>query len=103
MDIFTDGTDTVIAESKEDAVKVWEETTGEKRSDYYDDELAEWELVSPEKELTIVYEDDPKRYPDKLPKNAKVHQKEPYLWAVTAKGSEWIEESGRGFLCSTEW
>ena len=98
--VYSNGADSVVAESVEDAWKVWEETTGEKRSDYEDEE---W-LDLPDKELlTIRYEHDTYNdlYTEK-PAGAAVWWDDGVEF-VKATCSAWARLTGRGWLCSSEW
>jgi len=85
MKVFTDGTDTIIAEGIDDAWKVWEKHCGEKREDYEPGSGNFWEELSDETELSIHDDDHPLPNPQKK------------------TCAEWIKINGRGFLCSTEW
>lgn len=105
------GPDTVIAESPEDAWKVWAGHTGEDPHDYI--EYEEWEIV-PDEERIRIWLDTPKdpsvdcclswanicvqkdRDPNGHHKSCPIGHKE-----MTA--AEWIKHYGRGFLCSTEY
>lgn len=84
LHVFTgsDGTDTVVAFSADDAWSVWEEHTGEKRGDYTD---VEWIRRQDDHELSIMPE--PEASKDKTTKTCR----------------QWADDNGRGFLCSTEW
>jgi len=75
-------TDWVIAESPEDATKVWEESCGD---DYSEDDHGAW-VVEPD-DAVITMADD---WDDT--KTTK----------TTKTCAEWAAE-GRGFLCSTEY
>jgi len=97
---FENGADTVIAESVEDAWKVWCETTGEDREDYED---MEWLIKPDDRLITIRYEE--RVYSDlfdRLPEGgvAKEHEG---IEIVTATYGAWANLKGRGWLCSTEW
>ena len=72
-----------IAYDEQDVWAVWEEHIGEKRDDYD----FEWEEVSPSVRLCIVDDEMPHTRYRKL----------------TRTVAEWIEEKGRGFLCSEEY
>lgn len=86
---YTDDTDTVVAESPEDAIAAWEEYVGDK----WDLEMnGAWDLVPDDRKLKIWC--DGMGTPDEPDANgAQVIER-------TAK--EWADEQGRGWLCSTE-
>jgi len=78
MRVWTNGTDTVIAEDVNDAWLVWEEHTGEQMEDYPDDEWVE------RTGTLSVWDDDSE--------NDEYEVKDCADWAA----------DGRGFLCSNE-
>ena len=71
-----DVVDWVIAESEEDAAKVWEESCGD---DYSVDDLGKWEVAEDDEVITLLEDEGP----------------------VAKTCKEWAAE-GRGFLGSTE-
>lgn len=80
LNVYKNETDWVVAESKEDASKVWCETSG---AEFFDENWqGEWEMMDPASTISII-DDEGKK--------------------VTKTCQEWIAENGRGFLCSTEW
>ena len=96
LKVFCHGdTDTIVAESIEDAKAVLVEI-GSYMNDY--EEYA-WEERKPNELLLINFEDPLK---DEWPEGASV-VKDNGLFQVTAKIQAWAEWHGRGFLCSTEW
>jgi hypothetical protein len=78
LHVFSDGTDTVVAASLEDALAVWTEHAGER-----EDDMDPFELVPDEKPLTITDADDGTM--------------------ETKTAGQWADDNGRGFMCSTEW
>jgi len=78
---FSNSCDTVVAYDEEDAIMVWEKTTGESwETDYADSD--EWVQESDEEILVIA--DD-------------------YREKVSHTYREWADLNGRGFLCSSEY
>jgi len=77
LKLWTDGTETYVAESIEDAMRMQRETLGE------NPEPQDWEERIPLGPLTIHLDDG---------------QRE-----VTRTAEEWIASNGPGFLCSTEF
>jgi len=91
MKLFTNKTNWVIAADVEDAWRVWSEKSGEEREDYEDDWT--WEEVPTGDELAIWCDAggipcDPEEDGSEL---------------LTKTAAQWVEEHGRGFLCSTEY
>lgn len=84
LHVYFNEVEWVIAESEDEASKIWFEFTGESPEDYPDDELV-WDRWDDDRELSI--------YDETLDK--------PTTLVKTCK--EWIELKGRGFLCSTEY
>lgn len=80
LHVYSNGTDTVVARSVDEAWLVWTKAIGEVKEDYPHDM---WHQVPPEKMLRIHDENDD----------------------TTRKMSarEWAVVMGRGFLCSTEY
>jgi len=81
--VFADDYVTVIAYDEWDATAVYEDFCGSK---LLLDELPGWDEVADEAVITIQMED------------ARDDGEK-----VTKRAREWIAESGRGFLCSTEY
>jgi hypothetical protein len=94
---YTNGVETVIAKSPEDATECLKEHIG-----YADEDMEamnSWEEIEDSKYLEI-RQDELNWYLDKqdvvvLPKNYQV--------SIRARISEWIASCGRTVLCSTEW
>ncbi len=87
---MTEGPDTVIAESIEDAWKVWSKTTGQSKDEYQADyENDEFEQVPDDKMMKIFMDDEGKI-------SDSGNQAE-----MTA--AEWVKREGSGWLCSTEF
>ena len=109
---FTNGTDTVIAASADDAWAVWEEHTGEKRADYEKPGEIAWRAVDGLKMMGVWTDDvsEPtaacclnwarKLLPAKRTPND--HAPGCRVGCPTKTAAEWAAE-GRGFLCSTDW
>lgn len=85
MKVFTNYTDTVVAESLEDVPAVIEQHYGSTMEEE-GWELDEWHEVPHDKPITICNIHD-----------RGVDDKE------TRTAAEWAQLQGRGFLCSTEW
>ena len=96
---FTNGCDTYIAESLEQAIADWEQLSGEKRDDYED----EWSEVSLDNIKRIHVEVLRSGYEFPVPANAKIEPSGDYSITAIATLREWAETNGRGFLCSTEY
>ena len=100
LKVYDNGCDHVVAESIDDAWRVWCETTGESRDDYGD---MEWGAESDGEPLTIRYEDGD--YADlysERPEGATVETKG-LLELITATFGAWAKLVGRGWLCSSEY
>lgn len=85
MKVWTNDTDTVVAEDLADVQRVVEAHYGST----FEQEgwtLDEWGEVADDKPITICNLHD--RGPDDK---------------LTQTAAEWIQMNGRGFLCSTEW
>ena len=102
--LYTDGTDTVIAESESDADIVWSNEMGEDH-----DECTEtpWVMIPDDKPFPIFFEDELKE--DRLPINALVEyetKEDPmpgsFVVRITAAAKDWANCRG-GFLCSIEY
>ena len=95
-----EGPDTVIAWSPEDAVKVWEETTGQ---EFIDEECGgEFYQVADSHEFTLFEEE--LKVPDPAPKGGQIIEKNADGSTKTkATARTWAEARGRCFLGSTEY
>jgi len=83
LQVWTNATDTAIAESAEDAIRVWCEATGERLEDYAH-QVDEWSTYPPTKVLTIQnFNGDNVTIPRTC--------------------AELIASEGRCYLCSTEF
>jgi hypothetical protein len=80
LKVWTDGTDTVIAEDIRDVQKVIEELHGS-----WESEDDDWGEVKDESEVITIHNFDG---------NGAV---------LSKTAGEWIVSEGRGFLCSTEY
>jgi hypothetical protein len=101
--LFTDGTDTVIAENEQDADAVWRSHTND---DHDTDGAGAWVMISDDKPVTIWMEFDntaPLEGQNSYPPTAIVEEFEHYYFThkVTALAGEWVIY-GESFLCSTE-
>lgn len=101
LQIWYNGSDSVIAESPEDAAKVWEETTGDSWQIYADD-VDEWRLE--DKEIITVYYEDEGDRESHAPEGAEFgrRENEGYFYAKATQ-AQWIEKNGRGWFCSENW
>ena len=88
LHVWTNGTDTVIAEDRNDALRVMQEHTGDPCEEYDRDD---WRVHPDDKVLPIRYEEGELD----LPPGTKP--------VVTRTCAEWIAANKRGFLCTTEW
>ena len=93
-----DVTDWVIAYSPEDAVKVWEETTGETY-----DRLEGWGDFEQEADdkVSTMFETDTDNLP--IPDKAIYVEEGEYSRTVKATNRAWADCRGRCFLGSTEY
>lgn len=83
LHMFREETDTVIAESPEDAAKVWAEQCGDYREARDGDDPVEcWGQIPDDKPVTL-------SYPEEV--------------AATMTAAEWCAKDGRGFWGSTEY
>lgn len=92
--------DWVIAESTEQASKIWREVMYIDQNDIPDDEI-NFIQEDDDKELSIYYEDIPEDLTDKEKKEIYVAGNN--WWRLTKTCGEWAEEYKKGFLCSTEY
>ncbi len=113
LKVWHNGVEWVIADSTVAATKLLLDLTGNTA----DDSETDWEELASDSTVTINYDDI-----GDIPDSAKVNA---WFWAcdvfpvrfgglmvhghnlrglkVTATAAEWIEWTGRGFLCSTEY
>jgi hypothetical protein len=103
LQVYYNGSDWVIAESVEDAIKVWEETTGDKWADYASEEDPdEWTLDN-RKSWSINFEDedDARKY---APNGGVIiHADEKDYFRVEAFQEQWIDKQGRSWFCSENY
>lgn len=99
LHVFNNGViDVVIAYDPDDAIKVWEEYTGDK----YDlDENEEFEKV-PDESLFTLHEDETID-PDLIPDGAILVEKSAFYHTYKATCHAWADARGRCFLGSTEY
>jgi len=105
LNMYYNGSETVIAESIEDAEKVWEESTGQNWEEFMgeSDLDDEWELVHKEN-WTVTFEDaeDANEFTKsgilKLQENSEFGS-----WYVKGSEEDWIKVHGRGFFCTENW
>lgn len=97
LHVYSNDFDWVVAESEEDAVKVWEETMG----DIYDESNGEFVLESDDDLFTL---SGPQlRNPLPLPEGAEVIENLEDFISVRAKFGAFAKAYGRCFLGSTEY
>lgn len=98
LHFYSNGVDTLIAESPEDAIALWESTTGESFENY---EEGGFELLDlgDNGMIKLHFPDDEIR-PCDVPRGGRRHYPSPY---VEATEKQWIEHSGRCFFSSTEY
>ena len=101
--LFTDGTDTVIAENELEADEVWRNHTGD---DHDTDGAGAWVMI-PDDNLETVWmefdESKPLEGQNNYPPTAIIERFDHFYFTheVTAEASEWAKY-GTPFLCSTE-
>lgn len=100
LGFYSNGNDTVIAESIEQAIAIWEETTGERWTDYEDED--DWQLLdkSPDELIKVLWTDEFPR-PEEVPTGGRIELGD-YV-GVCATAAQWIAHHGRGFFSSGEW
>lgn len=98
--VFTNGTDTHVAASIEDALAVFKELMGD---DYIADgygDAGDWYEAGADDFHTIFFEDkERKDFPDGF----EILEEQPGFIRVKAANKDWAKWGGRGFLCSTEY
>ena len=104
LKVFTNGTDTYVANSAEDCLQIWKEQIGD---DYVSDgygEANDWYEEKPDDYFTIFFEDrEEKDFPrDGSFEVVETHPKGWYI-KMKAKNKDWVVWNGRGFLASTEF
>jgi hypothetical protein len=80
MNVYTNGCDWVIASSAEEALDLWCQATGEKRSDW---SAGDFEMLPDDRLLAIFFDDGENQ--------------------VIKTCGEWAAEHGRGVIASTEY
>jgi len=101
--LWTDETDTVIAENEQDADAVWEYFTG----DTHDSGEYPWRQIPDDKLFSVMLDDELK--PEYLPEGAVIRLLEddegyPFTVEVAAPASAWVNAKfSDGFVCSTEY
>lgn len=88
-------TEWIIAKDPQDAVKIWEDTTGEK----YDPDCGEFIQEADDHEFIMV--DDEEDTP--VPPSARIEQDPKGGRRIMANNRAWIDFKGRGWLASTEY
>ena len=99
LHVYTDGTDFVIAESPEDAVKAWEEWCSDTRDpeDYDPFHQLDDDYIF---RLSVEYEDFNLSDPT-YPQSSNIEQKDGFF-AIAAPCRDWCAVNARGFFASTE-
>lgn len=104
LSVFTNGTDTVVAVDAEDALHIG--ASGEDAQEYLDYH-GPFELVPPDKELAIGFEDEPEGEgePDVSGLDPMLPPDKKRGWTVKYRttAQDWARRNGRGMLCSTEF
>jgi len=101
LQVYYNGSDWVIAESPEDAIKVWEETVGESWKEYADD--GETFELDNRKSWSINFEDedDARKY---APNGGVIiHADDKDYFRVEAFQEQWIDKQGRSWFCSENY
>ena len=103
LDIYFNENDWVVAESAEDAVKVWNEFVGDDYLESYGD-LEDWQKVDRFTMFSITQEETPENTKRDHPEDVTI-EKHPdrNLWTLTTTADKWIKKNGRGWLCSLDW
>lgn len=111
LSVFRLGPEAVIAVDEQDAWDVLQQTNGCKQTDYPC--CDEWEKLSPGKMLTVWNEDTDSRTChcqgwriDSLKgkdTNPNGHHKKCPIGTKSMTCAQWVEQNGRGFLCSEEY
>ena len=102
LKIYHNGNDWVVAESPEDAEKVYGTWSGEPTDE---DEAGEWEpiILTDNDPFVIVHDCLPDELNlEDLPEGATI-KKAPRGTDVIAPVSAWISFNGRGYLCGMDW
>lgn len=105
LEIYCNGNDWVVAESSEDANKVYCDWSGQSFDDQDDQEVGDWEPISLNGDdlFTIIHDCLPNELNlEDLPEGATAVKAQRGT-EVTATVSAWIFHNGRGFLCSLDW
>jgi hypothetical protein len=100
LSIWCNDTEWMIAESEEDAIKVWEETTGMVWADDKPDDESRFEPDNREI-WTMYYEDEDDRN-QHAPAAAELGKDGDGLYWAKAPQQEWIIEHGRCYFMTTE-
>ena len=102
LQVWCNGSDWIIAESAEDAAKVWEETMGGESWQPYADDGDIFELDNRVSwKITFEEEYDAK---GSVPDEAKIIHDEPEdYYRVEATQQQWIDKVGRSWFCSENW
>lgn len=79
LKVWTDATDTVIAEDIHDVRRVMEAHAGS-----WESSDGDWRVIDGDKQI-------------------KIHNLTGHEDTVAKTADEWVKSEGRGFLCSTEW
>lgn len=101
LHVYKNDTDWVIASSFADAVAVWEETYGEKWSDYAESQEGGWEMCDDLDEFTLF--EEALLEPEHAPAGAVIIERGEYSTTTRATFGAWIAARGRGLLGSTEY
>ena len=100
---FTNGTETHVAYSIDDALAVFKEIVGDDCvADGYG-EAGDWYEADLDAYLTIFFEDKTEK--DFVGEGFEIVENEPerFFIRVKAQNKDWVKWNGRGFLCSTEY
>jgi hypothetical protein len=102
--LFTNGEDTLIAKTAEEAMETWEDYTGDV------DRSMVWEMVPDDDPFTVYFEDEIRS--EYLPENRTFRQNLtddetmdfPWTHCITAKARDWANCNWQDdFLCTTEY
>jgi hypothetical protein len=100
--LYTNGTDTFVSTSVEEAFKLYQ--------DYYKedagDELIDWyqEQDDQKQRIHLEHYPEPNDVPFRIvPDEATVLEKGEWEWLYEATCKQWADACPLGFLCSTEW
>ena len=104
LGFWDNGNDTVIAESAEDAAKVWSEETGLTWDEYLRDEGDDTVWSEYKHQNATLFLEDEEDAREIAPEGAEISPSENGgWWCVKASTQQWIDKLGRCFFGSENW